>query len=182
MNVWKPFLTRALLLALLAPLSLLAQVDITPMPAQLLPAEGPAYAAAHHLLEAAVTGDFDQMRRLLAPDFLAYGASPDSLHAEAYVQLWAGYHAEATGLALSQGQMFAISTEALPGIDAAALFWGVAQWTPQGAPQPVYAWTHLVIGLSGDQVKLVYTFQDQLPVMLQYGFSLVPPSGSDGGK
>lgn len=159
-----------------------AQVAISPMPVQALSTDSPTYQVAQQALTAAISGDTETLEGLLHPDFVAYGADTDSLDREGYVNLWKGYHAGAHDLGISQGQMFAVDTEAIPSIGSAAMFWGLAQWTPNEAPQPVYAWTHMVIGISEGKVRLLYNFQDQLAVMMQAGFTLVPPGGNDSGK
>ena len=131
------------------------------------------------LINAMISGDFSAMKDHMHDDLMVYGTEAgDSLNAEAYLNLWKSYHKEATDLKFSQGGVFAIhvNNEEMKG--DAVLGYGLAQWTPKGTSQPIYSWTHLFMRYRAGKVWKIYTFQDQLPILLQAGFTVSPPAAN----
>ena len=130
------------------------------------------------MLNAMIGGDFSAMKGHMHDDFMVYGVEEDSLDGTGFVKLWKSYHEGATDIKFTEGGVMAIhlNNEAMKG--DAVLCYGLAQWTPKGTSQPIYSWTHLFMRYRDGKVWKIYTFQDQLPILLQSGFTVSPPTAN----
>lgn len=127
---------------------------------------------------AMISGDFETMKSLMGDNFVIYGVSKDSLDREGYIDLWKGYHAEASNHAIPEGGVFALEfTGNQQGMDGTWLMvYALATWTPNQTQKPVYSWVNMTMKVEKGKFTTAYNVQDNLAVVLQSGFQLVPPS------
>ena len=168
----------ALLLCFSLALAVHAQVNIH-QPKVVIPAnETKLKALAIDFADALVRNEIEKARSLMHPDFVIYGADVDSLDRDGYLKLWKGYHAEATELGIPEGSVMAIRIEEGTEVGDWAALYGMAQWTPTGRDRPVSSWMHMLIKVENGQVARIYNFEDQLSILMQMGYQVVPPDAS----
>lgn len=164
------------LMAMIFSVGVQAQTNIQHMEAMIPKDADKIYEDVNSFFTALVVGDFDKAQSYLHKDFVIIGAAPDSMNAAGYLDLWRSYHAEATDLAIVDGYLTPIEFKEGLNNGKAALIWGAATWTPKTTKTPVYSWMHAAVSFQDKKIRRIYYFEDNLAVMMQMGYSLVPPS------
>lgn len=127
-------------------------------------------------VESLVKGNFKSAEEVMASNFMVYQAGGDSLTKEALIKTWKGYHAEATALTFTNGEVVAMNVKEGPSKGDWALIWGLASWTPNVTKQPIFSFTHMALQIEKGKVIRGYQFEDNLSIMMQMGYQLVPPA------
>ncbi|MEZ4828035.1 MAG: nuclear transport factor 2 family protein [Bacteroidia bacterium] len=152
-----------------------AQVQLFPMSINAPVNNAELVGIATQYVESLVKGEFKAADALIASNFMIYHAGGDSLNKEALIKIWKSYHADATGLSFTNGEILAMTIKEGPSKGDWALIWGLASWTPNVTKQPVYSYTHMALQIEKGKVIKSYQFEDNLAVMMQMGYQLVPP-------
>ncbi|MDX2249889.1 MAG: nuclear transport factor 2 family protein [Bacteroidia bacterium] len=153
-----------------------AQVQLYPMSINSPANSAELNAIATQLVESVVTGNLQKTEALLSNDFMIYFSGGDSLTKEGFIKMWKGYHADATGHSFTNGEVVAVSVKEGPSAGDWALVWGLTQWTPNTTQSTIYSYVHLSIQIKKGKVTRCYQFQDQLPIVMQLGYQLIPPA------
>jgi ketosteroid isomerase-like protein len=171
-------LLALLLLSALASVSRAQVVNIEQPKVSIPSNEAQLKTLAIDFAKSLVTNDIETARSLMHPDFVIYGADTDSLNRDGYLDLWKRYHAEASSLGIPQGSVMALQIEEGPEAGDWAAFYGMSQWTPTGMQHPVSSWMHMLIRVEDGKVLRIYNFEDQLSILTQMGYQVVPPDMS----
>ncbi|RMG72960.1 MAG: nuclear transport factor 2 family protein [Bacteroidetes bacterium] len=124
---------------------------------------------------AKLSGDFEEMATYMADDFQVFGTDEQAMNKEAYINLWKGYYAENESQGIQSGGYFAVSFDEGEMAGDWVVYTGQATWTPKGGNQ-VVSWFCQMVKVENQKIVLSYHFQDNLPIMMQMGFSLQPPA------
>ncbi len=124
-----------------------------------------------------LAGDFATMESLMSEDFVIMGVdgNPTLSRAE-YVETWKGYGQGNSEQGLSQAVAIPIHIKEGEMAGEWVIFTGEASWTPQPTGQEIISWFTTYAKIENGKIVLAYHFQDNLPVMMQMGFTLTPPS------
>lgn len=116
----------------------------------------------------------------MAEDFQLIGLGEKPLDKAAYVGIWKRYHEQAHDLGIKELVLVPMKMTQNGQEQDVILAWGEARWTPHQMEKPIVSWMHMVMIVKDGKLSLIYNFEDQLPQMLQMGFTLTPPTGYQG--
>lgn len=135
---------------------------------------------AKNFLTHLLTGNFAKAQTFMHDDFYAQDSgSPDSMNTEALIDRWKGYRTESHSNGFN-GSMTSIDVLDGPQKGSWAMTWGLAQWTGNEADQPTFSYTHIGFRIKDKKIHRMYVYQDNLSIVMQNGFTLIPPKGSSG--
>ncbi len=124
---------------------------------------------------AKVSGDFTAMKRMMAESFVIYGTEEKPLNRDEYVALWKSYKEYNSEQSLLSGGAFAV-TFPEGEMEGDWVYYSVeASWTPKGMETPIVSWATMIVKVENGKIVMAYHFQDNLPIMMQMGFTLTPP-------
>ena len=159
-----------------------AQVNFTSMDYSIPKNQAQLITLGNDFFHSLVSGDFEKVSSLMTDDFQVFGNGPQPLDKQTFIDVWKGYHKDGTSHGISEGQIFAVNIKEGPLAGPVILMWGAASWTPNGADKPIVSWVHNVMQVKDGKIGLIYHHQDQLSILMQMGFTVVPPSNQSGGK
>jgi ketosteroid isomerase-like protein len=159
-----------------------AQVELTTVEYEIPENKDQLVTLASDFYDALIGGDFDKMASLMSDDFQILGTGPEPLGKKDYIELWKSYHRDGDVHGISDGNIIPIQANN-GGLEGPALLaWGLASWTPRGADKPIFSWMHMAMRVKNGKINLIYNYQDQLPILMQSGFKVVPPAAQSSGK
>lgn len=124
---------------------------------------------------AKVSGDFEEMKSLMAEGFMIYGTDAKPMGRDEYIGLWKSYGEFNTSQSLLSGGSFAVTFPDGEMKGDWVYYTIEASWTPQGMEEPIVSWATLIVKIEDRKVAMAYHFQDNLPIMMQMGYTLSPP-------
>jgi hypothetical protein len=158
-----------------AAFSLQAQSKMTPLATAVSPDAQANIAVYEQLMLGLLNGNYDQAYAVLAEDFYMLGEGPDTLRRDGLIELWKGYASQNES---QSGQGWATSLDlSSPDLNGTwVMAWLHGQWTMKGTDQPIHSWVHQAAQVEDGKIKVIYQFQDNLAVLMQMGFQVVPPA------
>lgn len=130
---------------------------------------------ANDWFDAKIAGDFSAMGSLMTDDFQIFGVTEKPLDKAGYVEEWQTYHSYNKSMTINQRTVLPIHIEGGEMTGDWVILTGEASWMLRPTEEKIISWFTTFIKVENEKVVLAYHFQDNLPIMLQMGYSLQAP-------
>lgn len=170
------------LLGVLLMNTLFAQnIQIQTIPAQLSEQSQTNIELYDQWMTALISGEFVEAGSLMSQEFTTEEKAGTYISKAEFLDIWESYHTTAHS---HEGQIRAISLGVGEGAYEGEwiLAWGTAIWTPNQQTDPIESQLHQVVKIENGKIAMLYTYQNELPILLQMGAQLSLPEEASRGR